>query len=154
METTYEINNATLALISEEKGTKIYEKEEEYIVYKPSLKVIDDSCRYFGSSFLGREAGARNLIGSDYKVPIIIEESRRMIFIPTSSPKFSSCDWISYNHIDHYEKHGMKTRIVFDNGRMIDFDISVYSLENQILRAMRLENTLRNRLEKMQIENI
>ena len=151
MKDTYEINRATLVLFSlDGKTTKIYEKEEEYIVSKSSLKIIDDSCKYFGSSFLGREAGSRNLIGSDYKVPIIIEESRRMIFIPTSSPKFSSCDWISYNHIDHYEKNGLKTRIVFDNGKAFNFDISIYSLENQILRAMKLENTLRNRLEKIE----
>ena len=150
MLSTYEINTATLVLFSlDGKTTKIYEKEDEYMISKSTLKVMDDSCKYFGSSFLGREAGSRNLIGSDYKVPIIIEESKRMIFIPTSSPKFSSCHWISYNHIDHYEKNGLKTRIVFDNGKSLDFDISIYSLENQILRAIKLENTLRNRLEQI-----
>ena len=143
----YEINSSTLALLSvDEKTTKVIEKEEEYLVSKSGLSIMDDSCQYFGSSFLGRDTGARYLIGSSYKAPIIVEETRRMIFIPTSSPKFSLCDWIAYQHIHHYEQNGQSTTIYFDNGKSIDVKISKYSFENQILRAIKLENTLRNRI--------
>lgn len=144
---SYEINSSTLAILSiDTKTAKIIEKEEEYLISKSGLSVIDDSCRYFGSSYLGREKGARSLIGSEYKPPIIVEESRNIIFIPTSSPKFSLCDWISYQHISHYEKSGNKTKIIFDNGKELELEISMYSLENQILRAIKLENTLRKRI--------
>ena len=37
---------------------------------------MDDSCKYFGSSYQGRYEGTKNLIGMNYKLPIIIEESR------------------------------------------------------------------------------
>lgn len=143
----YEINSSTLAIVPiDENTTKIVEQEEEFIISKGSLDVIDDSCQYFGSSFTGREVGARSLIGSNYKAPIIIEETRRIIFIPISSPKFSLCEWISYQHIYKYEKIGDKTKIIFDNGKTLEIKISIYSLENQILRAMKLENILRNRI--------
>lgn len=143
----YEINSATLAILSvDAKTTKVIEEEGEYLVAKSGLSVMNDSCQYFGSSFLGREAGARHLIGSSYKAPIIVEETRRMIFIPTSSPKFSLCDWIAYQHIHHYEQKGETTMIVFDNGKFVEVKISKHSFENQILRAMKLENTLRNRI--------
>lgn len=143
----YEINASTLAIIPiDENTTQIVEQEEAFTISKNSLEVIDGSCRYFGSSFSGREIGAKSLIGSNYKVPIIVEETKRIIFIPLSSPKFSLCEWVSYQHIHTYERNGGKTKIIFDNGKEIEIKISVYSLENQILRAMKLENVLRNRI--------
>ena len=32
------------------------------------------SCKYFGSSFEGRILGSKNILGSVYKAPIIVEE--------------------------------------------------------------------------------
>ena len=137
---SYEVNSSTLALLAlNEHTTKVVEKEKEYYISKPSIKIMDDSCKYFGSSYLGREEGSRNLIGCTYKVPIIVEETKRMIFIPTSSPKFSTCDWIAFHHIYKYEEKENGLYILFDNGKQISINMSYYSFENQILRASKLE---------------
>ena len=143
----YEVNSSTLALLAlDDHTTKAVEKEKEYYISKPSLKIMDESCKYFGSSYLGREEGSRNLIGSNYKVPIIVEETKRMIFIPTSSPKFSTCDWIAFHHIYKYEEKENGLYILFDNGKQVSINMSYYSFENQMLRASKLENTIRNRI--------
>lgn len=42
--------------------------------------IIDQSCRSFGSSYLGRHEGTKHLTGINYKAPIIIEETQSMIF--------------------------------------------------------------------------
>ena len=46
----------------------------EYYVDSSAFEVIDHSCKYFGSSYLGRNAGTYNLLGIQHKTPIIVEE--------------------------------------------------------------------------------
>jgi competence protein ComK len=142
----YEINVHTIAIIPiKNKTSKIIESQDEFNVNKSTTEIVDDSCRYFGSSYAGRFEGTKSLIGFNYKAPIIIEETTEIIFFPTSSPRFDSCYWISLKHISNYEKEDSKSILIFDNGKKIELDISYSSLENQILRATRLESILRKR---------
>ena len=142
----YEINKSTLAVLPiDECSSRILEEEAEYIVNKSTTDVINDSCKYFGSSYKGRNEGTKSLIGGNYKLPILIEESREIIFFPTSSPKLEECAWISLNNLKNYKKNEKKSSVTFQNGFILNLDISIFSLENQVLRASRLENVLRKR---------
>ncbi len=142
----YEINNSTMAIISINKGcSKVIEEEEEFLVKKDSTQIINDSCKFFGSSYSGRFEGTKNLIGVNYKAPIIIEESKEIIFFPTSSPRFENCNWICLKKIGNIQKTDTKTIIHFKNGNTIELDISYNSLENQILRSTLLESRMRTR---------
>jgi competence protein ComK len=142
----YEINNSTLAIIPVgDKVSKIIEEENNFVINKIPTEVVDDSCKFFGSSYLGRFEGTKSLLGVNYKSPIIIEETKEIIFFPTSSPRFNNCFWISLNNIENYSKNEHKTIISFKNGQRIELNISYGSLENQILRATRLESILRKR---------
>lgn len=54
MQESYEINKRTLLLIPEsEKITHIYEEEDEFIVPQTTFEIIDNSCKFFGSSYDG-----------------------------------------------------------------------------------------------------
>lgn len=142
----YEISNSTLAIIPiSKKCSKVIEKDNNYIINNSTTEIIDHSCKYFGSSYNGRCEGTKNLVGFNYKIPIIIEESKEIIFFPTSSPRFDNCSWISLNNIERYKKNEKKSSVFFKNGIVIDFEISYSSLENQILRATMLESKLRQR---------
>lgn len=142
----YEINNSTLAIIPISKNcSKVIEKENNYVINNSTTEIIDHSCKFFGSSYSGRCEGTKNLVGFNYKSPIIIEESREIIFFPTSSPRFDNCSWISLNNIEKYIKKENISSIYFKNGLIIDLEISYSSLENQILRATMLESKLRQR---------
>lgn len=146
MKYDYEINSSTLAIISiDDYCCKVLEEEKEYTINKPAYEVIDDSCKYFGSSYRGRYEGTKNLIGMNYKLPIIIEESRNIIFFPTSSPKLNDCFWISLNNISDYFIDNGEVYICFKNGYKLKINISFFALENQILRSSRLESVLRHR---------
>lgn len=146
MTTNYEINSSTLAIIPISKNvSKIIEEEEIITVNKTTTEIIDDSCKFFGSSYLGRHEGTKNLIGIHYKAPIVIEESNDIIFFPTASPRFDNCYWISLKKILKYKKEDGKTIIVFKNGYELPINISTGSLENQILRSTLLESVLRSR---------
>ena len=146
MKDGYEINKATCAIIPvDDTKARVIEKHDSFIVTKPVQKIIEDSCRYFGSSYLGRYEGTKNLIGFNYKAPIIIEESNELIFFPTSSPRFNRCSWINLKAIKDYKRNERYAIINFENGQDLEIDISYESLENQILRATRLESILRTR---------
>jgi competence protein ComK len=145
----YEINEATMAILPYDfEKSKIIEQESEFIINKKPYEIIENSCQYFGSSYYGRKIGTEKLIGITHKSPIIIEESRKIIFFPTSSPRISDCCWISLNSINDYYKNGINTIILFNTGYKLELDISYHSIDNQILRSARLESVLGKRIKK------
>lgn len=146
MQTSYEINSSTLAIIPLSKNnSKVIEEDEIITVSKTTTEIIDDSCKFFGSSYLGRHEGTKNIIGVNYKAPIVVEETNEIIFFPTSSPRFDNCSWIALKKISKYKKEKGKTIIIFKNGYELPVSISTGSLENQILRSTLLESVLRSR---------
>jgi len=141
----YEINEKTMALISHDEHTEVFEENNYFIIKSNSNKIMEDSCAYFGSSLAGRQKGTESLIGISYKAPVIVEESKEIIFFPTSSPRKESCSWLSHDKIEKYFEEDNKLIIIFKNGQKIVLDISYGVIDNQILRSTRLESVLRSR---------
>lgn len=141
----YEINCNTLALIALKNKTEIFEENDHFFVNKTANEIMENSCTYFGSSLSGRQKGTERLIGVTYKAPVIVEESKEMIFFPTLSPRKEECSWISLQKINKYYRVGNKLMIEFKNGSSVVLGISYGILDNQILRATRLESVLRSR---------
>jgi competence protein ComK len=143
----YEINEDTYAIISEEIGkTKIIEKDNEYTINEDAYKVMDESCKYYGSSYKGRIEASKELLNCSYKLPIIVEESSALIFFPIKSSLLQDCSWINVNCIKNIEKIGNKCNITLRNGKKILLDISKLSLENQIYRSSKLESIIYKRI--------
>lgn len=141
----YEINEDTLALISLNDKTKVFEKNKIFTLNREVSQIMEDSCEYFGSSLSGRQKGTEKLIGVSYKAPIIIEESKNIIFFPTNSPRTKNCNWISLNNLERYYTKNKKMVLEFKNKQKIMLNISFGVIDNQILRATRLEAVLRGR---------
>jgi len=145
----YEINTDTLAILPETHYTsKVLEQDTTYIIPRNPYKIMDDSCQYFGSSFEGREKGSRNILGSGYKVPIIVEEVQDLIFFPTVSKQQEDCCWLNLKHIKSYIKDGENTKITFHNNQVITVPVSYKSFQNQLFRAARLESVIKKRVNK------
>lgn len=143
---SYEINDDTLAILPlDESRSKVIEKDDTFVVNQTPMKIIDNSCQYFGSSYQGRFLGTKSLIGISHKAPIIVEESREMIFFPTSSPRLINCAWISLKNLQNYKRNNKSTQLIFNNGHLLDLNISYGMVDNQVLRAARLESVLRIR---------
>ena len=135
----YEINDDTIAIMPIEYGkTKIIEKEKEYIINKNAYLIMDDSCKYYGSSYKGRISAAKEILNCSYKLPILVEESHNIVFFPTKSSLELDCCWLNFNYIKHIEKSDKKSLIIFNNNKEILLDISKLSIENQIARSTRL----------------
>ncbi len=144
---SYEINCNTMALIPiGENQTEVIERDNNLIINMNVMDIIKNSCEFFGSSYLGRKEGTKNLTGITHKCPIIIEESNKIIYFPTESPRLSSCSWIGFNNIKKYFNNNGKTTIIFDNDKILDLNISYGVIDNQVLRSSKLESILRKRL--------
>lgn len=143
----YEISQGTLAIVpNDEKTSLIYEDEERYIIEEKPFEIMEESCKYFGSTYAGRKDSAKSILGAEYKVPILVEDSSNLIIFPTTSPKSEDCVWISLNRVKEFKKIDMiNTKIIFDNGKELIVPTSYRSFENQISRASRLDLILRKR---------
>ena len=144
---SYEINKDTCAVIGvNDNITKVIEGKDEYFINKGCYEVMEDSCQYYGSSCDGRMKGSRMIMGSNYKVPIVVSESNEIIFFPTESPNSPNCAWFSLNNVEKYERSEGYTKVTFSSGRELIVKMSLSSFENQILRANRLGSMIRKRV--------
>ena len=126
--------------------SKVFEYDGEFIVNMTSLDIIKHSCLYFGCTYEGRKNGAKEILGAEYKVPIIDEDSSNLIVFPTTSPFSDDCVWISLKRVKNiYKIDSYNTKILFDNNVEIIVPCSFRSVENQLSRASRLDLILRNR---------
>ena len=143
----YEISKGTLAIVPNDKESSlIYEDDDRYIVNEVPFKIMEDSCKYFGSTYEGRKNSAREILGAEYKVPIIVEDSDNLVVFPTTSPCSSECVWISLKRVKKFEKiDACNTKIIFDNNKEIIVPSSYRSIENQVSRASRLDFVIRKR---------
>ena len=143
----YEVNKGTLAVLpNDEDSSLAYEDENRYLIHEKAYKIMDDSCKYFGSTYEGRKNGSKEILGAEYKVPIIVEDSNNLIVFPTTSPFSDDCVWISLKRVKNIFKiDSFNTKILFDNNVEIIVPCSFRSVENQLSRASRLDLILRNR---------
>lgn len=151
----YEITYDTQIIMPiKTNNSKVIERDNEFIVNSPTLEIMEHSCEYFGSSFEGRKEGTKKMLGISHKPPVIVEESRKMIFFPTTSPESIDCVWINLEKIDkYYRVNAKKSAILFKNGDIIELNLSFGSLSNQILRATRLKFVLEERTKDKKNNN-
>lgn len=143
----YEISKGTLAIVPNDSNTSlVYEDNDRYIVQETPFQIMEESCKYFGSTYEGRKFGAKNILGAEYKVPIVVEDSENLIVFPTTSPQSQDCAWISLKKVSNIIKiDSNNTKIIFDNNSELIVPCSFRSIENQLSRASRLDLILRNR---------
>lgn len=145
----YLISMETLAILPiDSKKSMIYEKNNSFIINRNPNSIINRNCILHGSSITGRLKATQVLTGYTYKAPILISEKDSLIFFPTSSPRLKSVAWINLANIDkcYYSIQKNITTIKFNTGKVIDFDVSISVMNNQILRATRLEAQIRKNI--------
>ena len=91
----YLINSNTLAIMSYQSKSIVFEKNKKIIINKNPNAIIKCNCNMYGSSYAGRVEGTKKLTGYSYKAPIIIEDKNNIIFFPTSSPRLKNTSWIN-----------------------------------------------------------
>ncbi|UOK58767.1 competence protein ComK [Bacillus sp. CMF21] len=149
----YIANRFTMAILPEvHKGrlySRVIEVEKELFVKLSPQDIVNRSCSYFGSSYEGRKAGTKDLMGITHKPPIVIDPGNYMFFFPTSSSSRRQCAWISHAHILQYKAADFdNTEIFFTNGSSETISVSSTSFENQLYRTAQLRTIITARIEE------
>lgn len=149
----YEINGFTMAIIPVEMEgnlySKVLEEEGEIYVSLPPIKIIEDSCNFYGSSFEGRKQGTKGISGYTHKPPIVIDPMNDIFFFPTASPTNDSCIWISLHYAYEYNMTPTaNTKVMFPNNTIVEFPISKTSYEAQIHRTSLFRAKLQQRVNR------
>ncbi|WP_284139466.1 MULTISPECIES: competence protein ComK [unclassified Virgibacillus] len=153
---SHEVTPVTLAIIAGEEANEnaraiILEEKKEYPVSIPPSRIIDQACKFYGSSLRGRQEGTKEICGITHKAPISIDPTSGMYFFPTNSPTNPKCSWIAHSHIDQVNRSKNQcTEIVFKNGRSIVLDVSFGSMLNQVQRTAQFRYLLDNRIKYLQ----
>ncbi len=84
------------------------------------------------------------------KTPIIIEESRNIIFFPLKSTREKNNIWVSFNHLDKYFKDDNNTVFKFKNGKSVAIKFSYYIVDNQVTRSLILDYEVGNRRKSLE----
>ncbi|WP_245676742.1 competence protein ComK [Bacillus solimangrovi] len=149
----FEINENTMAIVAERRiegsiYSRVLELDGEVVVPVKPAKIIDDSCRYFGSSLKGRQEGTKAITGISYKSPIAIDPSSGIYMFPTNSPRCNHCSWIAHQYISHYApSDDGRTSVTFTNGQSLLLEISFRSFENQLNRTAQFRYLLSKRIQ-------
>jgi len=147
----YEIDLSTLMLIGlDDVSTKVVTTDNEFIIKESCKKIIDNSCKYFGSSLVDRIKATNRLVKMASKTPIVVEESRNIIFFPLKSTREKNNIWISFNNLDTYTKDNNKTIFNFKCGKQISLNFSYYIIDNQVTRSLILDYELNNRRKSLE----
>ena len=146
----YEIDLSTLILIGiDEENTKVITKENDFVVNSSCKQIVDNSCRYFGSSLIERINTTNRLVNMRSKTPIIIEDSRGIIFFPLRSTREKNNVWISFNNLDKYTKKDNTTVLIFKNKKRVVVNYSYYMVDNQVTRCIILDYEINNRRKSL-----
>ncbi len=147
----YEMNPHMMMIRpADDDFSEVIETGARYVISCKTFEIVKRSCEYFGSSYSGRRAGTKQLIGITHKAPIIVDPYTSIYLFPTASPTSPQCAWISHDFIASYDKNGpYSTIITFQNGESYELPISFYSLENQISRTAMLRIKFTQNMKRM-----
>ena len=96
------------------------------------------------------QISTNRLVKMASKTPIVVEESRNIIFFPLKSTREKNNIWISFNNLDTYTKDNNKTIFTFKCGKLISLNFSYYIIDNQVTRSLILDYELNNRRKSLE----
>ena len=109
-----EINRSTLLLIGlDDNKTRVITYDSDYLVDESARDIVNQSCINFGNTLMQRIKMTKSLVNISSKAPVLIEESRDIIFFPLKSPRLKNNILVSFNNLNSYYKIDDKTILIF-----------------------------------------
>lgn len=139
----YLITTSTIMVKSiDNNSSMIYDLAGEYVSKMNTNNIIESSCYFYGSSYDARLNWSKEILNTKIKLPVVIEESKNIIFFPTRSISNDDCIWLSYNNIVRIERNGNSSNVYFGDNRVYSIDVSYDILDRQMYNCLRLEKEL------------
>lgn len=133
---------------------KVLEEEREIYVALSPIRIIENSCKFYCSSFEGRKQGTKTVTGFTHKPPIVIDQINDIFFFPTASPNNENCIWVSLHYSYEYKSTPSgNTYLMFPNNSTVEFPVSKASFETQVYRTSFVRSKLQQRVSRNRNNN-
>ncbi|WP_010631481.1 competence protein ComK [Sporolactobacillus vineae] len=157
----YVVNETTIALLphNAENGsleTFVIEENREFITRATPLKIVQQSCAYFGSTYAGRKKGAAYL-GYKSMPPICVCSELNLYLFPLKSEAHRDNIWIAHSHISTWlpdSKDKNSVRVLTIHGDIIDLPVRMSIFERKAMRTAQFRIQLRERVSSYRTERI
>jgi len=124
---TYQISDQTCYIRAAKKYnavTEIVALDRTYYSMQTSLKIIDQACVMYGSTYMGRADAMRAIFNIHYNPPIPIDPEQGLYAFATHSPHHEDCIWIITKNIIRIRHGNNYSMIYFKNNRSLRVDLS------------------------------
>ena len=138
----YVINKNTMYLKKEGNNLIIREDNKLLNINSNILKVLDNSCILYGSSYKGRRDYVNTMLNYKYKNPIYINDD--LIFFLIGNFRSNEFILINVDKVLVINKNINNIVIKLINDIEINIDISINSLYNLIIKCILLKNIINN----------
>ncbi|MCM3306951.1 competence protein ComK [Priestia megaterium] len=143
----YRIGLTTKALIPVNHpiySTKVLDETGEYMLKRTCKQLLEEACIQELSTFNGSIAAVREMFPYKQLTPLVINRSKAIIAFPTLSPNDYHCIWIFASQVHTSQTLALvdptSTLIYFKDGTTIPVNLSYYSLEKKLARAVMVRN--------------
>lgn len=124
--------------IGQYEGTSIYKYKEESNVIKDRIhKIIDRSCRFYGSSYVFKKEDTMRITGICSKPPILFTPLFPTYFFPTHSDRKEENTWINIHYVQSIRTlKDKKSKVTFVDNQSMIVNISAHSMQHQYLNGI------------------
>ncbi len=144
MNQSYIIKKGDMALqpchlaIGQYEGTRVLRyKEDEDVIKERTHKIIDRSCRFYGSSYVFKKEDTIRITGISSKPPILFTPLFPTYFFPTHSDRKTQNTWINIHYVQSIRSlKDKKCRVNFVDNQSIIVSISAHSMHHQYLNGI------------------
>lgn len=119
-------------------GTRILKYKQPTEEFKERAhKIIEHSCRFYGSSYHFKKEDTIRITGIISKPPILFTPLFPTYFFPTHSDRKDENTWINIHYVQNIKSlKDRKSKVTFVDNQFITIDISAHSMRHQYLNAI------------------
>lgn len=120
------------------EGTRVFKYKDECTVIKDRTpKIIDRSCRFYGSSYNFKKEDTMRITGISSKPPLLFTPLFPPYFFPTHSDRKDENTWINIHYVEQIKPlKDKKCKVIFVDDQTITVNISAHSMHHQYLNGI------------------
>ena len=142
----YMLTENSVAIMKIFKKTIIINVDNIQVFNKSLNKILEYNCTFHGCNCVGRKKAAQKILNCKYKVPIVVSEEKNIVLIESNSPRSNVCLYLVVSKIiDYHYLDNKLLEIICVNNIKFRLKISKKSLENLVIKSIRLNNILNYR---------
>lgn len=126
--------------------SKVFEGNKVFLVEMSPLKIMENSCLFYGHSLTGAIEGYRLIVGNCKMAPVTVCSDLGIYWFPSHRIKGHNCSWFAQAHILNLEQVDVdQTKVIFSHGHSVTVKVKKKLMDTRRQRAGQLRLTMEER---------